>query len=410
LINRVYLRNYKSIGAADIELRKFNFFVGRNGTGKSNVADAIALLAEVLSVPLQVALGARGGIESVMRHGPIRAHSRLFAPRVAEPLIIAAEMRMPASGRMRAAIGKYAFELQILGPGRGVRVIREQCVVRDENGSVDWFDRTVNEVRSSENIFNRERGVFVGEDALLMTVIQGFHGFARFSNQIRSNAVYSIDAGKLREFQTPDYGARLASDGANAASVLERLRQSDREGLFRLFELMSAIAPGTVRVSGMRTGRKQLLRFTQEWRGRRARFDAFNMSEGTLRAFGLLLAMFQANCPQTLIIEQPEDSLHPAATAVILEALKSSKKVQQSVITTHSPEVLDNFNPDEDFAYVFTVHEGDTVLRRLDEHILEGVRQHLCSGGDILRLNLDADNSSPGSEEADERWVFETLS
>jgi predicted ATPase len=69
-------------------------------------------------------------------------------------------------------------------------------------------------------------------------------------------------------------------------------------------------------------------------------FDANAMSDGTLRAFGILLAVFQAASarpaakPPLLIgLEEPEMPLHPAAGHVLLSALREAReqKMQQKV-------------------------------------------------------------------------------
>jgi|GEM_PF-5789266 len=55
------------------------------------------------------------------------------------------------------------------------------------------------------------------------------------------------------------------------------------------------------------------------------RFWAQNMSDGTLRALGILTALFQGsnNHRATLIgIEEPETGLHPSAFVVLREALQ----------------------------------------------------------------------------------------
>jgi predicted ATPase len=86
--------------------------------------------------------------------------------------------------------------------------------------------------------------------------------------------------------------------------------------LRRLFEILSAVVPDLQRVRPQTLGRKQQLRFYQQWaENQRLAFDAFSMSDGTLRAFGILLALFQADAPRILVIEEPEASLHPAAAS-----------------------------------------------------------------------------------------------
>ena len=42
MLKRLNLLNFKSVANASLELGLFTFLVGRNGSGKSNIADALA--------------------------------------------------------------------------------------------------------------------------------------------------------------------------------------------------------------------------------------------------------------------------------------------------------------------------------------------------------------------------------
>ena len=65
------------------------------------------------------------------------------------------------------------------------------------------------------------------------------------------------------------------------------------------------------------------------------------MSDGTLRALGLLTAIFQRPTPSLVAIEEPEATIHPGALDAVLELVRHAAKTMQVVVTTHSPEVLD---------------------------------------------------------------------
>ncbi len=58
----VRLKNYKSIGACDVELGPLTFLIGPNGSGKSNFLDALRFVADGLRNSLDHALRDRGGI------------------------------------------------------------------------------------------------------------------------------------------------------------------------------------------------------------------------------------------------------------------------------------------------------------------------------------------------------------
>ena len=67
ILNRLVLRNFRSIGQCDIALGPLTHLVGPNGAGKSNVVDALRFVTEALTGSLDQALNERGGISEVRR-------------------------------------------------------------------------------------------------------------------------------------------------------------------------------------------------------------------------------------------------------------------------------------------------------------------------------------------------------
>src|SRR5262249_39799750 len=144
------------------------------------------------------------------------------------------------------------------------------------------------------------------------------------------------------EMQDPDSGASLKRDGSNAASVLEEIKRRKPHDLQRVEQFLSTIVPGISSVTTTRHGQKLALEFTQKWSDKnRLHFEAFNMSDGTLRAFGLLLAVFQRERMSLIVVEEPEASIHPAAAGAVLDLLYHASREMQVVVSTHSPEILD---------------------------------------------------------------------
>jgi predicted ATPase len=410
MLRRLILHNFRSIASASIDFSQFTFLVGRNGSGKSNIADALAFMAEVAEWPLQTVFNRRGGALSVARRRPLRAE-RLSAAPIEFGIGIEFEdlptpwARNPSEGRSSV---RYAFLISILR--HGFEVIREQCIVTDASGKRAWFDRTGQKISSSVEYLSGDGLTFVSRDALAIPFLSGTVDLHVAGLALKSIAVYSIEPGKLREFQDPDSGNRLLPDGRNAASVLAEIPQGSAE-FRRLFEILSTVIPDFERVRPHTIGRKQQLRFVQRWSPEESLlFDAFNMSDGTLRAFGILLALYQNQRPNLLVIEEPEASLHPAATAAIVETLRQESVRSQIVITTHSPEVLDLAHPGEDNFKVVTWHGGQTKVANVIGAARSALQQHLCSAGELLRMRiLDAAPLFDDFEEDKQQKLFEDI-
>jgi predicted ATPase len=116
------------------------------------------------------------------------------------------------------------------------------------------------------------------------------------------------------------------------------------------------------------------------------------MSDGTLRALGVLIALFQAGnggaARVPLIgIEEPEVALHPAALGALLDSLREASESKQILITSHSADLLDSkeITPDELLSVV--ADKGVTKIAPLDEAGRTLLRKHLYTPGELLRLN-----------------------
>ena len=219
-------------------------------------------------------------------------------------------------------------------------------------------------------------------------------------------SVYSIDPGRLRNIQDPDIGTSLRSDGRNATSVLAEILEESPDDGRRIFEILATVSPRLKRIVRVRQGRQLSLKFFQEWdENKRLDFDAFSMSDGTLRALGLILAVDQRQRPSIMVIEEPEASIHPAALGVILDVLRHAARRMQVVITTHSPEVLDANWVREDTLRMVVLEEGVTRVSGLSEFSLKALRDRLMGAGELLRSNSLEPHARPLFDQIDARQV-----
>ena len=152
-------------------------------------------------------------------------------------------------------------------------------------------------------------------------------------------------------------------------------------------------------------GTKLTLDFRQEVRGAKHpwRLLASNMSDGTLRALGVLVALFQSNGAtmgrrHLVGIEEPESALHPAAAGVLIDSLTDASQLAQVMVTSHSADLLDNDAiPDSSILAVLSEH-GETRIGPLDEAGRSALRDHLFTAGELLRMDQlrpDPERSAP---------------
>ena len=133
-----------------------------------------------------------------------------------------------------------------------------------------------------------------GSDRLYLMQVAGYPAFRSIYDALAGMGFYNFHPEKIREIQSPDPGDLLKPDGGNIASVLENLKSGSPETAERVAEYLSKVVPGTVGMEPKTVGPKLTLEFRQEVRGDRHpwRFLANNVSDGTLRVVGVLVALY----------------------------------------------------------------------------------------------------------------------
>ena len=379
-LTRVRLRHYRSIASADVSLGDLLLLVGPNGSGKSNFLDALRLTSESLQTSLDQALRSRGGIGEVRRK-PTDAEE-LHRRRSGYPAPFTIDLEFQGENLQ----GAYGFEVAMLRGG-GFRIAREYCDVRFGSRADARF-----RVAGGELDFTTEPVMPpVSEQRLYLVSAAGLDAFRPVFDGLSGISVFNLNPEVMRQPQTPDAGELLRRDGANVASVLDRLGRSNSADEARIEDYLQLIVPGMRGVSKSDLGNWETLQFTQDSpeAGRLWRFQAQSVSDGTLRALGVLVALF-AGTGETLStvgIEEPESALHPAAAGVLLDALRDASERRQVIVTSHSPDLLDrhDFKLSELRAVRFI--DGETIIGELDQAGALALREDLYTPGELLRTD-----------------------
>ena len=372
-ITRVVLKNYKSIAACDMQLGPLTFLVGRNGAGKSNFLDALRFVADALNSSLDHAIRDRGGISDVLRRS--RGHPNHFSIRL--------EFALP-----EGFTGHYALQIRKRSSG-GYEVRTEECCI--QNGRCQTPEGYFRIDNGSVTDTSVKVAPAAATDRLYLVNASGLPEFRPVYDALSRMGFYNLNPDKIRDLQDPGPGDLLLRDGSNLTSVFTKLSPIIKENIEKY---LSVVVPGihTVDVKGF--GPKETLEFRQDVAGdtHRWRFLANNMSDGTLRVLGILIALFQgdddAQKRVTLVgIEEPETALHPGAVAVLLDGLRDAAHRTQIIITTHSPELLDDKHLDVNSILAVEAHDGDTVIAPVDEASRSVVQDRLFTAGELLRSN-----------------------
>ncbi len=111
------------------------------------------------------------------------------------------------------------------------------------------------------------------------------------------------------------------------------------------------------------------------------------MSDGTLRALGLITAVFQRPTPPVVVIEEPELTMHPGALGAILDLLQHASERMQVVVTTHSPDILDARWIEERHLRILEWEDGKTKVSRISDSSLSILEDGIMCAGELLRSN-----------------------
>ena len=313
-LRRVVLKNYKSIAACDVRLGPLAFLVGQNGAGKSNFLDALRFVADGLRNSLDHSLRDRGGIKEVRRRSG--GHPNHFGIRL--------EFTLP-----NGSAGHYSFKIGAVQSG-GFEVQDEQCVVHSAGfpNTREFF-----RVRSGDVESSVSAPPAAASDRLYLVNASGLPPFRPVYDALSRMGFYNLNPDRIRDLQPPDLGELLVRDGSNIASVLSVLGREKEPLKRRIEDYLSKVVPGIRGVDATSIGPKETLEFRQDVKGAKDpwKFYAANMSDGTLRALGVLVCLFQGrngHAHRTLLvgIEEPETALHPAAAGILLEGLREASR------------------------------------------------------------------------------------
>jgi len=395
-ITRVALKNYKSIAACDVPLGPLTILVGPNGAGKSNFLDAMRLCRDALRTPLDEVFAKRNTNLQHLRHR---------SP--ANPESLGMRFDFVLDGGQE---GYYSFEIGPQSP-RGFEVRHESCVIRGSDGELKRFN-----ISSSGASNSMLPALLPAHSAnrLFLVNASGLPEFRPVYELLSSMEFYTPDPEMMRnELDTTGSAGILHADGENTASVIDRLSHTQEAMKARIDQYLQAIVPGLERVGAEQFRSYKLLNFYFDVAGspKPYVFLASAMSDGTLRALALLVALFQTAGSDARVsvigIEEPEAGLHPAATAVLLDAIREASASVQVVVTSHSTDLLDNSEIPSDAIRAVSWENGQTEILGLDSASRSALHDRLYTAGELLRMGgLTPEPRIPGADTESEVQLF----
>lgn len=365
------LTNFLSYASETLEFGDLTALVGPNGSGKSNAISAIRLLHDIPLHGLPNAVARRGGFEQ-LRH-------RDASEKAHDPAI-----RIDFRLNGQEDTSHYELQLASLTGGR-YAVLKEEGQVYLGAGDYCWFRHAVGKLRWQDHVNSGDRGtgtrsstsVPPGQSAI------PFAGFGAYfvAAVLQGMQTLELDPTRIGDLQEPSSTRTFEPDGSNVASLLAEMSQRERD---ELVELLAAIVPGVIGLSVREVADKVTAVFAQEARTGRHEFFAKQMSDGTLRVLGILVAIARGG-NGLLAIEEPEVAIHLGALQTLVQILQAQTDSTQILLTTHSADIVDQLDLD-DLRVVWS-EDGASRIARVAEHTREPVRQGLITPGALLRAD-----------------------
>jgi len=375
-VEEIRLRNFRAFDNARLRLSDLTFLVGRNGAGKSSLLDAIDFLREAASSSLENALDRRGGLNKVRR--ATSGHARR------PPLGVAIVARLAfAGGVTRTAL--YGFELT--GDPKGKRSHIRECLRLSPSGAGS-FER-------KDEVFQTTIKADVSPPAgnlVLPLAGRADELWGAVLDTVRNLRAYELSPAHMAA--VPEIGERttLAPDGANLGDVLKSIEGSADHAW--IVQRLGAITDGIVDVGAEALLGRRVLRFIQRSTGTEIKLDASQVSQGTLRALGVLVALRQRPTPSVLLVDEVENSVHPGALAVLVDAALASSDRMRVVLTSHSPELLGHPAVTGERVRVIEWREGTSHIFSLNRETQAAVNE-IDTVGWMLSSNALWTNQEP---------------
>jgi len=320
-------------------------------------------------MPLPDAIGLQGGIGVMHPEGTTDETLPIF-------LSIRCQLQ---SGEQ----AEYRFSLM---PRKGsLQVSQEHCVIQQHDTVFAELIRDTEEYSFSgpEHFVNtRLDDEEWTRSHLLLQSFFYVDPITSFLKTLREIEVYTLDPEQIRGVQEGALSYRLLADGSNAAEIADLLRKSDHWSMF--LEYLSKCVPSIVNVQVVKEGVRTWLRLKQEWEGGYRYIEGRQVSDGTWRMIGVLLALFQEPAATLIAIEEPERYIHPGALSAVLGAIRTASRQSQIIITTQSPELLNDKHIDPKSILVVEWRDGASHVSPLTEGARQVLETKLQTAGELM--------------------------
>ena len=359
------VRTFKSLDDVTVDLGRVNVFIGANGSGKSNLLEALGVLSAAADGKVDeqalLARGVRPGLPALYKSAfPARAGSRI-----------------PPHLHFGACSERAKYEISLHNPLHDPRPAWRFKTELWE----DDVDHLVGRAPAKNVKTNPERGL-----AALKAVEAPAGAALDLLRLLQSYVIFSPTTAVLRGV-APETQPRqpVGLSGGNLPhairDLLKQRRRADRsrqicEDVRRLLDWAEGFdwsAAGRLPLSPTAAASGDVVRFRDRFmRQDRNVLSGYDASEGALYALFLAVIAGHEAGPALCAVDNADHGLNPRLARSLMEHLcrwyLESTRPRQILLTTHNPSVLDGLPLQDDRVRLFTVSRtssGRTSVRRV---------------------------------------------
>src|SRR5690606_266838 len=332
MITRIEIQGYKSIKSLSIDLRPVNILLGSNGVGKSNFISVFTLIRNIYNKNLQNYIQKKGGPDSFLH----------FGRKVTDQILLKTFFKSISGDE-----NYFSANLELAQNKLFIKSIETGF---KSYGS--WHPKVYERAVLESDFSNMTQGqAYWVNDRLKEFDVYHFHD--------------TSDSSPIKSMSDLNDNHYLKPDGSNLASFLYLLQKKEPKHFRRIELMIKSIAPFFDRFD-LKPNLLNENKIELEWKEKGYPdnyFNAFHLSDGTLRFICLTTLLMQAHPPKTIIIDEPELGLHPVAINKLAGMIRKASENVQVILSTQSTNLIDNFDP-EDIIVTDRGNEG-SVFRRL---------------------------------------------
>lgn len=345
-ITHVTAHNWRNFKNLDFAVADRLLIVGPNAAGKSNLLDLFRFLGDISRKGggLAAALEARGGLS--------RARCLFARNNHKGELAIMVDLRDGED--------EWRYELAIKGKkgGHNHPIVVREIVTR--NGSELLSRPDANDDRDPDQLTQTH-----------LEQISANREFRPIAEYFAKVNYFHLVPQMIRYPQAG--GASPRAFGSSMIADMNATPVRTRQAWFRRIEraLQSAV-PGfeTLRLEVDKAGQPHLIAGYRNWRRNPSEQNETDFSDGTLRLIGLLWTIISSPANGgVLLLEEPELSLNAAVVQKLASLLAMAQRgtSMQVILSTHSPELLDDEGIRPEEVLVLQVTSDATVANQLSE-------------------------------------------